>query len=75
MVTPPSTQTVAGRVRSAMEEQGQTEKGLADATGIPRTTLRRRLTGNSPFTLNELDVLAPLLGISLVDLLAEEPAA
>lgn len=75
MVTPPSNHTVAQRVRDAMEEQGQTEKGLAEATGIPRTTLQRRLTGNSDFTVTELDALARHLGIALVDLLADEPAA
>ena len=75
MVTPPSARTVAERVRVAMEQKGETEKGLADATGIPRTTLRRRLTGNSPFTVNELGAIAPCLGVALVALLADEPAA
>jgi transcriptional regulator with XRE-family HTH domain len=58
-----------------MEEQGRTEKGLAEATGIPRTTLQRRLTGTSDFTVSELDALARHLGIPLVELLADEPAA
>lgn len=75
MVTPPSTRTVAQRVRDAMEQKSLTEKGLADVTGIPRTTLRRRLTGNSSFTLNELDAIARYLGLPLVDLLADEAAA
>lgn len=75
MVTPPSSQTVARRVRHIMADQGETEKSLADATAVPRTTLRRRLTGNSAFTLNELDAIARHLSVSLVTLLADEDAA
>lgn len=73
MVTPPTTRTVAERVRVAMEENGQTPKGLADVAGVPRTTLLRRLTGNSSFTLTEIDALAPHLGVTVGDLLADEP--
>lgn len=75
MVTPPTTLTVAERVRSAMVEKGLTPKGLADDAGIPRTTLNRRLTGKSSFTLNELDAIAPSLGVTAADLLADEVAA
>lgn len=74
MVTPPTNRTVAQRVRTAMELAGQTPKALADATGLPRTTLNRRLTGNSDFTLHELSVLAPVLGLTIGDLLADEPS-
>ena len=74
MVTPPTTRTVAERVRSAMVDKGQTAKSLAEAAGIPRTTLARRLTGNSSFTLNELDAIAPLLGLTAAHLLADEAA-
>jgi plasmid maintenance system antidote protein VapI len=41
-----------------MASAGVSTKSLAEATGIPRTTLARRLTGNSPWTLEELDLLA-----------------
>lgn len=53
-----TSQTVAARISGLMTESGVSAKGLAEATGIPRTTLVRRLTGNSAFTLEELDLLA-----------------
>lgn len=58
-----------------MAEKGATEKSLADRTGIPRTTLRRRLTGLSSFTINELHAIASHLGVSLLDILADERVA
>lgn len=75
MVTPPSNQTVAARVRVAMEQAGHSEKSLADITGIARSTLRRRLTGGSPFTTAELAAVAPVLEVKLVELLADEESA
>lgn len=41
-----------------MDVGGVSVKALAEATGIARMTLARRLTGNSGFTVNELDALA-----------------
>lgn len=75
MVSPPSNQTIAQRVRVAMDDSGQSEKSLADETGIARTTLRRRLSGGSSFTTAELTSICPLIGASLIDLLADEESA
>lgn len=75
MVTPPTTETVARRVVTAMEATGRNPKSLADDARLPRTTLLRRLAGISPFNLNELDALAPHLGVTVAELLADEPSA
>lgn len=48
---------------------------LADDTGIPRTTLRRRLTGNSDWLTGELVAISARLDVPLLDLLADEEAA
>jgi excisionase family DNA binding protein len=53
-MAPPTNSTIAERVRAAMEEAGVSEVVLADDTGIPRTTLRRRLTGLSDWLTGEL---------------------
>lgn len=45
-----------------MDVNGVSTKALAEATGISRMTLARRLTGNSGFTVNELDALAVYFG-------------
>jgi len=74
MVTPPTNQTIAERVRAAMVEANESEVTLADATDIPRTTLRRRLGGNSDWLTGELTAITSHLGIPLVELLADEPS-
>lgn len=57
-MTSTTAQTVASRVSGLMDVSGVSVKALAEATGIARMTLARRLTGNSGFTVNELDALA-----------------
>lgn len=57
------TPLVAGRVLAAMEAQGATRLGISESTGIPRTTLLRRLSGASPFTIAELEAIAKCLGV------------
>lgn len=74
MVNPPTDHTIAQRVRVAMEEAGENAHSLAKATGVPRSTLERRLTGFSSFTVAEITALAPLLGTTRVELLADEPS-
>jgi len=62
------TATVAARVRDAIDSAGITHVGLSESTGIPRTTLIRRLNGFAPFTLEELEAVAHVLGTSVSDL-------
>lgn len=63
-----TSQLVAARVSTLMSAAGMTAKDLADETGISYNTLRRRLTGNSAFTVSELDAVAATLDTSLADL-------
>jgi hypothetical protein len=57
---------VAGRVAEAIEAAGETKLGVAEKTGIPRSTLLRRLDRVTPFNTDELDAIAKLLGIDVV---------
>ncbi len=68
--TPTTWPLVAERVAQAMEDQGVTQLGLSRSTGIPRVTLIRRLKGQAPFTLDELEAVAAELGIAMSDLVA-----
>lgn len=52
---------IAAEVRQRMIEKNVSEQALANETGIPRVTLRRRLAG-APFTTDELFAIAPILG-------------
>lgn len=73
--TSPITATVAQRVVAAMEATGATVKGLAHDSGVPRSTLQRRLLGRSSFTVDELDAICDALGITLSELLPAEDVA
>lgn len=58
-------ETVAERVSQAIEVAGQSQKSIALVTGIPRTTLARRLSGASPFTVAELAAIALALEVDV----------
>lgn len=60
-------QVVHGSLRSA----GLSVQAIADTSGIPLTTLKRRFAGATPFTLTELGSLADLAGTTPSALLAE----
>lgn len=64
---------VASKVASAMQAGGWSEKALAEATGIPRVTLRRRLAG-AAFNVAELAAIADTLGTTVTALVDGEAA-
>lgn len=68
--TAPLSHRVAAAVAHAMAVGGWSEKALAEATGIARVTLRRRLAG-SPFDIAELDAIAAALGTTVSALLED----
>jgi len=61
---------IAEQVRQAMADQQLSQVALAEATGIPRVTLIRRLNGQAPFTVTELAAVAAELGMTPADFLA-----
>jgi hypothetical protein len=61
--------SLAAEVASAIERADQSTLSVSNATGIPRTTLIRRLNGNSPFTVTELADIATFIDMSPVELL------
>lgn len=63
------------RVKFALDTAGISERAAADRTGIPLTTLNRKLRGIAPFTATELRKLGQLLGVPASSLLTEEVAA
>lgn len=67
---------VADAIRARLRETGKTQLDIVAATGIPRTTLNRRMTGLSPFTTTELVLIAEFLDTSSSALMhAAESAA
>ena len=76
MVTTNATsQSIAEVVTAALSEARIAQRDAAARTGIPFTTLRRRLTGYSPFNMAELILIADLLGKPLSDLILMAEAA
>lgn len=72
MDTPESTSAgIAAAVRAALDRAGITRRDAALRTGIPLTTLQRRLTGRSPFLVTELSALASLTGTTVSALATE----
>jgi len=63
-------QKVSRSVRSLLASRGETITALAAATLIAESTLKRRLLGHSPFTLEEAGYIARHFGVSITDLLA-----
>lgn len=69
-MTRSSDHLVALKVSAEIAARGTTIAQVADATGISRMTLTRRLTGNSSFTVTELDLISAHFGTTADELLA-----
>jgi predicted transcriptional regulator len=67
--------SVAANVSEQVRESGVTIVWLCGRTGIPRSTMLRRLDGHSPFNLNEIDRIANALRIPVESLLLPEPVS
>lgn len=63
-------QKVSRSVRSLLASRGETITGLSAATLIAESTLKRRLLGHSPFTLEEAGYIAQHFDVTIADLLA-----
>lgn len=69
--TTPTADLAARRVAEQIKTSGVTVVWLCDTTGIPRSTLLRRLNGHTPFTLSEIDRIATALRVSPNTLLGD----
>lgn len=64
------------QVAARIQSQGLTLRAVSDATGIPLTTLHRRLkTEDMSFTVGELSRIADLLGTTAGAIVTEFEAA
>ena len=60
---------VTAAVAQAIKDKQQNPHRVSEMTGIPRTTLRRKLAGRGKaFDLDELAAIAEALGVSVVEL-------
>lgn len=66
-------QAIVARIRTELEAQGLSVRGLAAETGIPHVTLQRRMAGLSAFDTDELHAVGCTLGVEVLGLMT--PAA
>ena len=64
-------QTVGRRIVEEVDGAGITVADLTSATGLGRAALAARLRCEVPWTLEEIDAIAPLLGTTSSTLIAE----
>jgi transcriptional regulator with XRE-family HTH domain len=60
----PLAAAVAEEVRRRMIARGMTQRSLARAAGIPPSLLHRAMQGRRQLQLDELEQLAPALGVT-----------
>lgn len=63
--------TIARHVQSLLNTRRISLREASRKTGIPHSTLDRRLRGITPFDIDELDRLADLLGTDVATLFAD----
>lgn len=69
------TKSVAESVTELMKDAGENLHSLSTKTGIPRTTLRRRVEGFKSFSVDELASVAQVFGVRVETLLPSDDAA
>lgn len=73
--TPPRISApIAEAIKGRLREAGISHETAADALGIERATLNRRLNGHRTLTADDLLILADLLSVPVADLMAGEAA-
>lgn len=65
----------ARKVASAIEAAKLTRQQVSDLTGIPKTTLLRKLRGHSSFTICEIASVAKAVGVKPAALISFEEVA
>jgi len=68
MPVEPHAERVNSNVRAEMARAKRTQAALAHQIGMGQQALSRRLTGQTPFTVDELARVGQALGVSLADL-------
>lgn len=63
-------EAVAGELRAELARQGLTASQLAQRFGSSDMTVGRRLRGQVPLTLDELDTICDALGLDPLEVLA-----
>ena len=63
-------QRVAANVRAEMARVGVTQADLAEALHITQQSVSAKRSGKTPFTLNDLETIAPMFGMDVLELIS-----
>lgn len=74
MPTSPHSQRVARNVRAEMARAGKNQQDVAAHLGISQQSVSRRMSGSTPFTIDELAAIARMLDVRLTELVREVAA-
>lgn len=69
----PTATHVAAEVRAEMARQRKTGMDLAELLGCSQSSAARRMSGETPLSLNEVYAVARWLGVSVSALVPSEP--
>lgn len=67
------TAAIAAEVRAHVARQQIKQQAIADALGRNQSWVSRRLTGEVPFTVADLDAICALLNLTLLELVEGMP--
>ncbi|MEV7265650.1 helix-turn-helix transcriptional regulator [Micromonospora aurantiaca] len=56
-------EVIAENVRVELARRRMSQRGLAEATGLSQSYIGRRLTGEMPFTTDDLELIATALSV------------
>lgn len=70
----PLAEQVGTEVRVLLLRQRRSQADLARALELSPAAIGRRLTGEVPFDVNELEAIADMLGVPLATFLPADPA-
>lgn len=62
---------LARTIGKATRSAGLSQQNIADELGVSINTIGRRFRGESPFDLDEIEAIAPLIHRTTLDLIAE----
>lgn len=68
-------EAIAEAVRVELARRRMTQRALADATGMSQSYIGRRLTGEMPFTTDDLVLVAAALQLPVSSLLPQSERA
>jgi len=61
-------EVISGEIRAELARQGITQSQLAQRLGWAQTTVSRKLLGQRPLEVDDVEAIATALGVSVQDL-------